>query len=64
MAFFGLTVLLWPVESPGFDTLIRAEEPPLGLLWPVESPGFDTLCGSGPGEALGYGLSRVPASIH
>ncbi len=34
---------LWPVESPGFDTLRQREVPDAVQLWPVESPGFDTL---------------------
>ncbi len=45
---------LWPVESPGFDTLSFRRNPLPSGLWPVESPGFDTLPG---------GVSALPSSL-
>ena len=50
---------LWPVESPGFDTLVRFLWFVRHVLWPVESPGFDTLEFTMKLWEIRYGLSCV-----
>ncbi len=59
-----MAAALWLAENPGFDTLDEHAIATLLELWLAENPGFDTLAPLAGDRKEGYGLPRIPASIH